>query len=82
MNLFFFGSRTLNKRGMGMLRMMKSEDILKTAFVIKWFVAAEHCSVLVSSVLLFFGGKASKLDALEFVGTAQYWLNGLHHTPK
>jgi hypothetical protein len=31
-----------------MLRMMRSEEMLKTAFVIKWFVAAEHCSDIIS----------------------------------
>lgn len=42
MVLFFFGRRTLNKSGSGMLMMIKSELILKTALVIKWCVAAEH----------------------------------------
>lgn len=41
-NLFFFGKRTLNKRGIGMLRMMRSELMLNTALVMRWFVAAEH----------------------------------------
>jgi hypothetical protein len=47
-NLFFFGKRTLNKRGIGMLRMMRSELMLNTALVMRWFVAAEHCAVTVS----------------------------------
>jgi hypothetical protein len=42
--LFFFGRRTLNKRGRGMEMMIRSELILKTALVMRWFVAAEHCS--------------------------------------
>jgi hypothetical protein len=46
--LFFIGKRTLKRRGIGMLRMMRSEEMLKTAFVIKWFVAAEHCSDIIS----------------------------------
>jgi hypothetical protein len=51
MALFFFGKRTLNKSGIGMLRMITSEDMLKTALVIRWFVAAEHCSTLVNNEL-------------------------------
>lgn len=42
--LFFFGNRTRNRSGIGILRMIKSEEMLNTAFVIRWFVAAEHCS--------------------------------------
>lgn len=60
--LFFFGSFTLKRRGIGMEMIIKSEEILRTAFVIKWFVAAEHWR--------------------DDVGTAQYWLNGRHHTPR
>lgn len=41
-NLFFLGSRTLNKSGIGMLSIMTSEEILKTALVMRWLVAAEH----------------------------------------
>lgn len=48
MALFFFGKRTLNKSGIGMLRMITSDDMLNTALVIRWFVAAEHCSTLVN----------------------------------
>lgn len=62
MILFFIGKRTLNRSGMGMQMMIKSLEMLNTAFVMRWFVAAEHC--------------------FELGGTAQYWLNGLHHTPR
>jgi hypothetical protein len=34
-SLFFFGKRTLNRSGIGMLRMMRSELMLKTALVIR-----------------------------------------------
>jgi hypothetical protein len=46
--LFFFGKRTLNKRGIGMVIIIRSEDMFKTAFVMRWLVAAEHCSDFVS----------------------------------
>jgi hypothetical protein len=46
--LFFFGRRTLKRRGSGILNMITSDDILNTALVMRWFVAAEHCSILVS----------------------------------
>jgi hypothetical protein len=46
--LFFFGRRTLKRRGSGILNMITSDDILNTALVMRWFVAAEHCSTLVS----------------------------------
>jgi hypothetical protein len=42
--LFFFGSFTLKSKGIGMQMMIKSEEMLRTAFVIKWFEAAEHCA--------------------------------------
>jgi hypothetical protein len=48
MALFFFGKRTLNKRGIGILMMITSEDMLNTALVMRWFVAAEHCSTLIN----------------------------------
>lgn len=50
-SLFFIGNRTLKRRGIGMLRMIRSELMLKTAFVIKWFVAAEHCAGHISTLL-------------------------------
>lgn len=50
MILFFFGKRTLNRSGMGMLMMIKSLDMLNTAFVMRWFVAAEHCSAIISAI--------------------------------
>lgn len=34
-SLFFIGRRTLNSSGIGMLRIMMSELMLKTAFVIR-----------------------------------------------
>lgn len=40
--LFFPGRRTLKRSGMGMLIIMRSEEMLRTALVIRWFVAAEH----------------------------------------
>jgi hypothetical protein len=33
--LFFFGKRTLNRRGIGMLIIMRSEDMLNTALVMR-----------------------------------------------
>jgi hypothetical protein len=33
--LFFFGRRTLKSNGMGMLRMIRSLEMLKTALVIR-----------------------------------------------
>jgi hypothetical protein len=42
--LFFLGSLTLNNIGIGKRIMMISVEMLKTAFVIRWFVAAEHCT--------------------------------------
>jgi hypothetical protein len=42
--LFFIGSRTRNNRGIGMLNMIRSDEMFKTAFVIRWFVAALHCA--------------------------------------
>jgi len=33
--LFFFGRRTLKSNGMGMLMMIRSLEILKTAFVMR-----------------------------------------------
>ena len=50
MNLVFFGKRTLKRRGMGMQMMIRSLEMLKTALVMRWFVAAEHCSDIVSNV--------------------------------
>jgi hypothetical protein len=47
--LFFLGRRTLKRRGSGILNMIKSDEMLKTALVMRWFVAAEHCSTLVST---------------------------------
>jgi hypothetical protein len=46
--LFFFGRRTRNSRGTGMLSMIRSEEMFNTAFVIKWFVAALHCAIPVN----------------------------------
>lgn len=34
----------LRKIGRGMMMIMMSEEMLKTAFVMRWFVAAEHCA--------------------------------------
>lgn len=34
-----------------MLRMMRSELILNTALVMRWFVAAEHCAEFVSRAI-------------------------------
>jgi hypothetical protein len=42
--LFFLGSLTLNNIGIGKMIMIISVEMLKTAFVIRWFVAAEHCT--------------------------------------
>lgn len=44
MTLFFFGKRTLNNSGIGMLSMIKSDETLNTVLVMRWLVAAEHCS--------------------------------------
>jgi hypothetical protein len=33
---------------LGMLNMIRSEEMLNTAFVIKWFVAALHCAISVN----------------------------------
>jgi hypothetical protein len=41
--LFLRGSWTLNRRGMGMQMIIRSEERFRTAFVMRWFVAAEHC---------------------------------------
>lgn len=60
-----------------MLRMMRSELMLNTALVIRWFVAAEHCAGYVSTAL-----PTPVNHSLEFGGTAKYCLNGRHHTPK
>ena len=43
--LFFAGNLTLNRRGIGIRIIMISEEILKTALVIRWWIAAEHCSM-------------------------------------
>jgi hypothetical protein len=40
--LFFLGSFTLKRSGSGIAMIIKSEEMLRTAFVIRWFVAAEH----------------------------------------
>lgn len=39
---FFLGSCDCINTGMGKRIIMKSEEMLSTAFVIRWFVAAEH----------------------------------------
>ena len=43
--LFFAGNLTLNRRGIGIRIIMISEEILKTALVIRWWIAVEHCSM-------------------------------------
>jgi hypothetical protein len=50
--LFFFGNLTLNRRGIGIAIIMISEEMLSTALVIKWFVAAEHCAGVRMSVMI------------------------------
>lgn len=42
MALFFLGSLTLKRRGIGIAMIMISEEMLRTAFVMRWLVAAEH----------------------------------------
>lgn len=42
--LFFLGSLTLNNIGIGKIMIIISVEMLKIAFVIRWFVAAEHCT--------------------------------------
>ncbi len=39
---FFVGIFISSKTGNGMMRMNRSEEMLRTALVIRWFVAAEH----------------------------------------
>lgn len=41
----FMGSLTLKSKGIGIAMMIRSDDMFKTAFVIRWFVAAEHWAV-------------------------------------
>ena len=43
--LFFISNLTLNRRGIGIRIIMISEEILKTVLVIRWWIAAEHCSM-------------------------------------
>jgi hypothetical protein len=66
--LFFLGSRTRNRRGSGILNMIRSDEMLNTALVMRWFVAAEHWPTLISRP---HEGNA-KRNVLELVGTAQY----------
>jgi hypothetical protein len=40
--LFFFGSLTLKRSGIGITMIITSEEMLRTAFVMRWLVAAEH----------------------------------------
>lgn len=61
-NFFLRGIRDWRNIGIGIRMIMTSDEMLKTALVIKWFVAAEHWTL---------SG-----------GTAQYWLKGLHQTPR
>lgn len=39
------GSLVARSSGSGMKSIMRSEEILKTALVIRWCRAAEHCSI-------------------------------------
>jgi hypothetical protein len=39
------GSWEVMRSGRGMQSIMMSEEMLKTAFVIRWWIAAEHCTV-------------------------------------
>jgi len=40
------GSLEVMRRGRGMQSIIMSEEMLKTALVIKWWIAAEHCTAL------------------------------------
>jgi len=42
------GSLEVMRRGRGMQSIIMSEEMLKTALVIKWWIAAEHCTILYS----------------------------------
>ncbi len=65
------------RRGRGMESIMISELMLKTALVIRWCMAAEHCSKHCQLAHLSQGNSIPLAT-----GTAQYWGNGLHQTPK
>ena len=39
------GSCEVMRRGSGMQSIIMSDEILKTALVIRWWIAAEHCSI-------------------------------------
>jgi hypothetical protein len=40
------GSLEVIRRGRGMQSIITSEEMLKTALVIRWWIAAEHCTAL------------------------------------
>jgi len=80
--IFFFRDiRDCRKMGMGIMMIMRSDEMFRTAFVIRWLVAAEHCadvSCQSSAGMSDVPCRDSRLSG----GTAQYWLKGLHHTPR
>jgi hypothetical protein len=45
-NFLVRGSLEVMRRGRGMQSIIMSEEMLKTALVIKWWIAAEHCTAL------------------------------------
>ena len=47
-NFLVRGSLEVMRRGRGMQSIIMSEEMLKTALVIKWWIAAEHCTILYS----------------------------------
>jgi len=75
--LRFNGSWDLRKIGIGMRMIMMSDVMLMTALVMRWFVAAEHCAATVSLAQF-----EHRCNILLLGGTAQYWLNGRHQTPR
>lgn len=72
-SFFLHFSRDCRKMGIGMRIIMMSDEMLSTALVMRWFVAAEHCAEkdAVTMTWCRHDGNQSK-DSLESGGTAQY----------